>query len=100
MIDEYRWAEPLDPEETKDYELDWSSVLEPISDTISSSSWTLEAKAATDGLSSVQETNTSDTTVIWLTGGEVENLYRLTNEITTAGGRTLHRTILLEVDNR
>lgn len=95
-----RWVESLDPDETKDYVLDWSNVMDAANDTISSSTWTLTSKATTDGLTITTDSFTDDTAVVWFTGGEANNLYRVLNEVTTAGGRTLQRTVLLEVESR
>lgn len=100
MASALRWAESLDPDETKDFTIDWSDVMGAANDTISSSSWTLTTKATDDGLTITSESFNDTTAVVWFSGGTVDNLYRILNEITTAGGRTLQRTVLLEVESR
>jgi len=58
-------AEPVftkDSDETLDYQIDWSSWLG--TDTISTSTWVVDS-----GITKVSDTNTTTTTVIWLSGG-------------------------------
>jgi len=75
-----------DPNATLDYIVDWSSWLET-GDTISTSIWTADI-----GITTTSPTSTSDTATIWLSGGTVDTLYKITNRITTVGGRTSERS--------
>lgn len=82
-----------DPDEVLDYEIDWTSRLD--GDTISSSTWTVP-----DGLTSSSNTNTDSTVTIWLSGGTVGTIYRVMNEITTTGGRTMDQTVNLKISDK
>lgn len=68
---------------TEDFVLDWTDRLD--GDTISTSSWDM------DGPTSVSESNTTTSATIFVSGSSG----RMTNTITTAGGRTLVRKIKL-----
>jgi hypothetical protein len=82
-----------DPSAKIDTGWDWSAWLG--TDTITASSWTVPT-----GLTSVDESNTTTTTTIWLTGGTHGQDYSLVNQITTAGGRIDQRTIKVQVRER
>jgi hypothetical protein len=82
---------PKDPNAVLDYEIDWSKWL-PMGDTILTSEWLVA-----DGIDMDSETNTNTTTTIWLSGGTAGQRYSLTNRITTTGGRTQDRTIVIRV---
>ncbi len=99
--------DPLDPNDLKDYSLDWR--LERAladGDTISASSWDL-GDAAIDGVETTSDTFDDTSSTIWLrvNPGQVAAArwfgvgctYRVTNTITTAGGRTIDRSVLLTV---
>ena len=82
-----------DPQAQLDYTINWADWLG--SDTISTSTWTVES-----GLTEGTNTSTSTTATIWLSGGTAGQTYSVTNRIVTAGGRTDERTITLKVRNR
>jgi len=82
-----------DPGEVLDYQVDWTTWLN--SDTIATSTWTVPT-----GITKNSDTNTSTTATIWLSGGTVSTTYTLTNVITTAGGRTAERSIVISVQSR
>lgn len=82
-----------DPAAVLDYQIDWSSWLGV--DTITSSSWT-----ASTGLTVDSNSNTSTTATAWVSGGTAGTTYQLTNQITTAGGRTDERTISIACQDR
>jgi hypothetical protein len=84
------WTSPKDPNEVKDYEIDWSDLLD--TDTISTTTWLMPT-----GVTKNSDTNTTTTTTIWLSSGTAGTTYSLTNRITTAGGRTYDRTVKLKV---
>lgn len=82
-----------DPSAVLDWSFDWSAWL--AGDTIASSSWDVDGG---DGALSIESDGLSDSvTVAVVSGGTVGDTYRLTNTITTAGGLTDQRTILLAV---
>lgn len=75
-----------DPDEVLDYVIDWTATLD--GDTISTSTWTVPA-----GLTKDSSSNTTTAATIWLSGGTVNTDYAVLNRITTAGGRTLDKTL-------
>lgn len=79
-----------DPDEVLDYQLNWAARLG--TDTISSSSWEVTA-----GITKNSDTNTNKATTIWLSGGALDAQYDITNQIVTAGGRTMSQTVKLKV---
>jgi len=74
-----------DPDETVDYLFNWKAKLD--GDTIATSDFLLP-----DGLIEVSSSNTTTTATIFVSGGSVGSTYRVTNRVTTAGGRTYDRT--------
>lgn len=89
------WEAPKDPDEDKDYGVDWSGKL--AGDTISSSSWILDALATSDGLGTHSESKTATTTTVWFTGGVRGHSYLITNRVITTGGRTYDKTSKLKM---
>lgn len=79
-----------DPDSTVDYPFNWVPVLD--GDTISTSTFLLP-----DGLTSVSTGNTTSSATIFVSGGSAGRIYRITNRITTAGGRTFDKTIRVKV---
>lgn len=84
---------PKDPDAILDYAVDWATWLG--SDTIATSAWVVPS-----GITEVSDTNTSTVAVIWLSGGTAGSTYNIVNRITTAGGRTEDRTIVIRVQER
>jgi hypothetical protein len=82
------WDAPKDPDEIKDYVLEWALLL--IADTIATSIWIVPS-----GIVKNSDSHTNDTTTIWLSGGTAGAKYLFTNRITTTGGRTYDRTVKL-----
>lgn len=89
-----RWEK--DPGDILDFEADWAADDEDWldGDTISASAWTVP-----DGITKDSDTHTSTTTTIWLSGGTAGSSYKLTNQITTAGGRTANKSRYILVRN-
>ncbi len=81
-------------DEVKDFVLDWSDELGP--DTISQSVWAI-TPVSVPPLVQDSETNTTTTTTIWLSGGDLGKDYTLQNTIVTAGGRTCIASIEVRV---
>lgn len=69
------------PGDVLDYVIDYSVWLG--ADTIDTSTWNTPP-----GLSEDSDSNTTTTTTVWLSEGQVGQVYRVTNTITTVGGRT------------
>jgi hypothetical protein len=74
------WIFPIkDPVAILDYEVDWSQWLS--GDIIVASQWTAPGLI-------IQATSFSNSaTVVWLSGGNANQRYKVTNQITTSGGR-------------
>lgn len=73
-----------------DYGFDWSTWLD--GDTLQSSTLIADA-GITIGASNNNDTIAS----VWLQGGVIDSLYRVTNRITTVGGRTDERTMFIQI---
>lgn len=82
-----------DPDATLDYGWDWSAWLD--GDTIA----TAEVLAE-DGITVDSDSATATTVTVWLSGGTVDEEYRVTSRITTGGGRTDDRTMTIYVQHR
>jgi hypothetical protein len=100
MVRALRWERGKDPNETLDFSIDWS--LDLGTDTISTSTWTFDAAnvdtALTKSNPSIDSTLTK--TTIWFAAGTEAVTYKITNQIGTAGGRTIERSITLLVSSR
>ena len=81
-----------DPADILDYQIDWSAALG--ADTIATSAWTVPA-----GFTVTNQSNSTTTTTVWLSGGTA-GVQRITNRITTAGGRTIERSVQMTVEER
>lgn len=83
--------EPKTPAEIKDYQFDWATELG--SDTISDSSWAADDAALTVN----SDSNSTTSATVFLGGGESGQEYKVTNTITTGGGRVLERSAFIGV---
>jgi hypothetical protein len=79
------------PGDTLDYSLDWTALLQA-SETIASSSW-----AADTGVTLGAQSYFGTVTTVFAGGGVDGGAYRLTNTITTSGGRTFARAFQLRI---
>lgn len=90
-----------DPDAVLDYIFDWSDWL-PNGDTIISSEFVispgLTIGPGPNGGPDQYFTTTNAT--VWLSGGSQGQPYAVTNQVTTAGGRTDDRTITIRVQQR
>jgi len=75
-----------DPDAVLDYKHDWSAWLDE--DTITESLWEVDS----DDLTIDSDTKTNTATIVWLSGGVARARYKVTNSITTLGGRKDDRT--------
>lgn len=77
-----------DPQAKKNYTLDWSGAAPgprlTDGDTITTSTWTVPV-GITEGDPS-PATKTDTTTTIWLSGGTLGTVYKITNHVVTAQG--------------
>ena len=74
------WKFEKDPDAVKDYSIDWSAWLGE--DTIDTSTWSVP-----DGITKDDDSNTTTSTTIWVSGGTAGQEYKLVNHIVTAAGR-------------
>jgi hypothetical protein len=79
-----------DPDATTDFQFNWSSWLD--GDEIDSTDFLLP-----DGLTEVSSSNTTTTATVFVSGGRRGGVYRITNRISTVGGRTQDKTIYIRI---
>ncbi len=84
------WETPKDPDEIKDYMVDWADRLTE-GDTIVTSTWIVPTGIVEDSNSF-----TDSTTTIWLSGGTLGTNYSFVNRVVTFEGRTLDQTCNLK----
>jgi hypothetical protein len=85
-----------DPDEVLDYTMDWTTApWLSGSDTIDTSTVTVESGITLDSSS-----NTTTTQTAWLSGGTDGSAYEVEFKITTVGGRTGVRTLRVFVSER
>lgn len=79
--------------EVLDYVFNWANWLGV--DVISTSTFT-----ATTGITVSSSSKTDTTATAWVTGGTINEEYKLTNRIITTGGRTAERIMYISVEER
>lgn len=86
------------PDDVESYTITWRGsdpdvvyALED-SETIATSTWTLES-----GITEDSSSNTTTTTTIFISGGAENTRYKVINTITTSAGRTLARAVYVYV---
>ncbi|MEN6533105.1 MAG: hypothetical protein ABFD89_05540 [Bryobacteraceae bacterium] len=82
-----------DPHAVLDYSVDWTRWL--ADDEIATSEWIVAP-----GITKASETNSLTKATVWLSGGEAGQSYSVTNRITTTGGRTEDRSLMIRVEER
>lgn len=70
-----------------DYSIDWAALV-PGADTISSSTYTVSPADDTNPLTVSNTSISGKTTIFWVSGGNVGQLYTVANRVTTSAGRT------------
>ena len=93
------WIEK-DPSAVLDYALDWyrgGNGWLAAGDSITTSTWTVSDSALVIDSDSITD---GHTTVVWLSGGVVDTNYTVTNQVTTAAGRTDERSFTVKVKQR
>ena len=83
-----------DPDAVLDYSVDWSKWL--AGDQIQTSAWSVSDPA----IEATGDSNTPTRTTVWLAGGVAGQSYTVTNRITTSGGRTDDRSLVIQVQDR
>jgi hypothetical protein len=79
-----------DPNSRTDFAFDWSADLE--GDTLETSEFLLP-----DGLTQESVFLEDTRTAIFVSGGSAGSVYRITNRVTTSGGRAWDKTIYVKV---
>ena len=92
-----QWPAPKDPQEVKDYGVNWEPLLGSMNDddTILTSEWVVDD----DETLTIDSDTISDdlqSTTVWLSGGTLGTA-RVTNTVTTSGGRTYEQTTKLRI---
>jgi len=87
-----------DPEATLDYSVDWGAEYLG-DDALTESSWAV-VPSESGGLSIVSSRFDLLVSTVEVGGGIAGRIYRLTNHVTTAGGREDSRSIVLRVEKR
>lgn len=90
-----------DPDATLDYGLDWGPWLKQSDgsvDVITDSEW--HVHGPDEALTTTAAYRDSAIAGVWVSGGTAGQEYRLTNRITTAGGRIDDRSILFRIAER
>src|SRR5512135_2068022 len=82
-----------DPDDVDNWGIDWSKELDP-GETLIDSQWLFD-DAADALLTILLDTRGSTSTVLWLSGGTIGKLYKITNRVTTSSSpaRVLNHTL-------
>lgn len=83
-----------DPDEVLDYEIDWADRLD--GDTIDTATFSLES-GSDAGLTLDNESNTTTTATVWLSGGTVCLEGLINCRVVTAAGRTMDQSVRLKI---
>lgn len=79
------------PGEILDFAIDWTAPLE--GDEIVTSAWIVP-----DGITKTKDGRTSNVCTVWLSGGQMRGRYTVVNRVTTTGGRTLERRVVVTIE--
>ena len=85
-----------DPAARLDYTWDWSEWLAEVADTISSATVTMPAGLTAAGAPTVDDGAVTQR----VSGGTLDDTYRMVCQITTAGGLIDERSIYLTINNQ
>jgi len=88
-----------DPDETLDYACDWATFLADAGspgDSVQTSIWSITPAGPT--LANAATAGTVAT--VFVSGAQIGQVYRLTNQVTTALGRVAERSWTLRCENR
>jgi hypothetical protein len=87
-----------DPDAILDYGFDWSDWLQT-NETITASTWGIDPSDS-PGLDKQSDSFSDTATTIWLSGGEADEDYVVTNHITTSANREDDRSHKIKVRQR
>lgn len=80
-----------DPDAELDFGFDWETWLD--GDTLATSTWIVPTGITKDS----DLFTIIGVTTIWLSGGTLREVYKVVNRITTIGGRTDDRTLVIKI---
>ncbi len=83
-----------DPDDVLDYYYNWVDWLAD-GEVITSSVFT-----AGPGITIQSQSNTTQTTTVWIKGGEIGQTYRITNRVQFTTGRQVDRSINIRITDR
>lgn len=86
-----------DPQARVDHGFDWSAYL--AGQSIVASQWTVTPDEA-GGVMVEADAHEAQRTSVWLSGGAVGRLYRVTNRVTLSDGQEDERSSLVRVEER
>lgn len=89
-----------DPQAIIDYSIDWSDWLAAGDSLMTGSPADGSQWIVPSDLTNEQDSNDSDSTTIWLSGGINGQNYTVTNRVTSTAGRMEDRSIQIMVRNR
>jgi hypothetical protein len=89
----YGAVDAKDPTVKKDYGFDWTPWLE--GDTLNGSEWTVNEGTVI----LTNDSNDDQKTQVWVEGGVNKERAVITNRISTAGGRTDERSMLIPIQD-
>ena len=89
------------PGELKDYDIDYSPWLTPISDTLDNVDISIEVldSLAIPSMVLNRHLMTEDTLKLWIEGGSPGEVYKVTISITTVGGRIDESELIFAVED-
>ena len=90
------WPAVKDPDDYKDYGIDWTKAL--AGDPIVSSVWSVDVGDGALILDQLSNTNT--VAIVWIRAGSADVDYELRNHIVTEGGRQFDRSVKLRVKDQ
>src|SRR5882672_309757 len=97
-----KWPDK-DPNEVLDYDIDWAGTSDApgraFGDNLNSSLWMITKN---DDSVLIMTTNSFAATAakVWLSGGTLGTQYKLTNRVTTVGGRTMDKSGFLLIKEK
>lgn len=98
---------PFDPNETKDYTIDWTNEMDAFSDTIEEASFVVSTPNSGLGVVSTSIDATGKFATMWLTADNLTELNAMVGSnvlidhtVTTNGGRILNETVSLKIRSK
>lgn len=101
MLD--KWPDK-DPDELLDFDIDWAGTASDpgraFGDALLTSLWEISTDTDDTFLIIGSTSFSAIATKIWLSGGTLNRQYKITNEVTTTGGRIMNKSGLLTIKEK